>query len=188
MLVHEVLARQERQEEARAWQISLEEKARQTAEDQLSRLAQLEQLHGIRLSTIRDRVEERFVKNLGLDRLCALIRPVLEQSRAFAVVRPAESDSSPSAEERGCPSLGLLEAGLRPFMEKPAGVGRDVPEWIRKLELELQKVTVSTLVEVSAPERFFLIPSPRLAMVDVLGEIKAMATPDNTKPDSSMAT
>ena len=188
MLVHEVLARQERQDEARAWQISLEERTREIAEDQLGRLAQLEQLHGIRLSTIRDRIEERFVKNLGLDRLCALIRPVLEQSRAFAVVRQAEVDPSSSAEERGCPSLGLLEAGLRPFMEKPAGVGRDVPEWIRKLELELQKVTVSTLVEVSAPERFFLIPSPRLAMVDVMGEIKAMSLPDNTKPDSLMAT
>lgn len=188
MVVHEVLARQERQEEARAWQISLEERTMHIAKDQLDRLAQLEQLHGIRLSTIRDRIEERFVKNLGLDRLCALIRPVLEQSRAFAVVRTAEGGGSPAAEERSCPSLELLAAGLRPFMEKPAGVGRDVPEWIRKLELELQKVTVSTLVEVSAPERFFLIPSPRLAMVDVLGEIKAMAPPDNTKPDSSMAT
>lgn len=188
MLVHEVLARQGRQDEARAWQASLEERTRTMAEDQLGRLAQLEEMHGVRLSTVRDKIEDRFIKNLGLDRLCALIRPVLDQSRAFALVRNAEMEPLASAEEQACPALGMLEAGLVPFMEKPAGVGRDVPEWIRKLELELQKVTVSTLIEVSAPERFFLLPSARLGVGEVLGEIQAMNASGMSNPDSALAT
>jgi hypothetical protein len=43
-------------------------------------------------------------------------------------------------------------------------------------------------VEASAPERFFLIPEPKLARIDVLGEIKAMTPPDDSKPDSTLAT
>lgn len=188
LLVHEVLARQERHEEARAWQSALEERTKAIAEDQIDRLGQLERLHGVRLSTIRDRIEERFVRNLGLDRLCALIRPVLEQSRALAASGQQGSGISSGAEEHACPALASLREGLEPFMEKPAGVGRDVPEWIRKLELELQRVSVNTLVEASAPERFFLIPEPKLARIDVLGEIKAMTPPDDSKPDSALAT
>jgi hypothetical protein len=188
VLVHEVLARQERQEEARVWQEALEERTRVSAEDQVNRLAQLEKLHGARLGTIRDRIEERFVKNLGLDRLCALIRPVLEQSRAYAGQRPRGVDSSSMAEEEGCPALGLLRTGLGPFTERPAGVGRDIPEWIRKLELELQRVGASNLVTVVSPEHFFRLAPPRLSGEDVIREIESMSKLDAGNPDIPLAT
>lgn len=188
VLVHEVLARNDQQEEAQIWQEKLEERTRGPAEDFVSRLAQLEKLHGTRLGTIRDRIEERFVKNLGLDRLCALIRPVLEQSRAFAAQRPREADSFSTAEEVGCPALVLLRAGLEPFTERPAGVGRDVPEWIRKLELELQRVGASNLVTVVSPEHFFRLAAPRLFRDEVLREIESMTISGGGKADTPLAT
>lgn len=188
VLVHEVLARQERQDDARVWQEALEERTRASAEDQVNRLAQLEKLHGARLGTIRDRIEERFVKNLGLDRLCALIRPVLEQSRAYAAQRPRGLDSSSMAEEAGCPALSLLRSGLGPFTEKPAGVGRDIPDWIRKLELELQRAGVSNLVTVVSPEHFFRLSQPRLSQDDVLREIEIMAQSEAGGTGTPLAT
>jgi hypothetical protein len=77
---------------------------------------------------------------------------------------------------------------LGPFTERPAGVGRDIPEWIRKLELELQRVGASNLVTVVSPEHFFRLAPPRLSGDDVIREIESMSKLDAGNPDIPLAT
>ncbi len=69
-LVHEVLARQDGAAAA-LWRQQVEELTDEPAEHHLNEMARLEREHGIRLATIADRLGERFVKPMTIDRLCA---------------------------------------------------------------------------------------------------------------------
>jgi hypothetical protein len=121
-LVHEVLARRDG-EAAALWRGQVEELTREPADWHLEQLAHLEREHGVRLPTVVDRLGERFVKPMAVDRLCALVGPALEQA-------PERLDGDES-----CP----LEDELRPLAETPEGVGLDVPPWLARLEAELQQ-------------------------------------------------
>ena len=123
VLVHEVLARGGRFDIAVQWQDAFAELTQEPAAQHLDELARLERAHGLRLSTVRDRLEERFVKPLALDRLCALVEPALEEAR-----QPAER-----------PAFAALQEELQAYTANPSGVGLDVPPWLRRLEAEVQR-------------------------------------------------
>src|SRR5262249_49485613 len=77
-MAHEMLARHGRPATAVGWQEELIKFTAELAKQHVESLARLEKQHGIRLGTVTDRLSERFVKPLALDRLCALIEPCLE--------------------------------------------------------------------------------------------------------------
>jgi hypothetical protein len=151
-LVHEVLARHDG-ETAALWRAQVDQLTRESASQHLKELAQLERKHGIRLATIADRLEERFVKPMAIDRLCALIAPSLRQARdRFDRDEP-------------CP----LEEELRPFADTPSGVGLDVPLWLARLEHELQRVrdaasALGSAIEAQAPVPALSVPFAQLAL------------------------
>ena len=108
----------------------------------MQELAKLEKTHGIRLATIRDRIEERFVQPLVLDRLCALIEPALEHAQESLGTR------------RGQPAGGRLE----PFATTPSGVGLDVPAWLVRLQNELERVVMTQSDLGNLAETVFQVP------------------------------
>ncbi len=122
-MVHEVLARRDGAAAA-LWRQRVESITEQSAEKYLQELAKLERTHGIRLATIRDRIDERFVKPMIIDRLCALIEPALDDAK-----KPHDSTEIPP-----------LEKELEPFANKPSGVGLDLPAWLVRLQNELERV------------------------------------------------
>ena len=76
-----MLARRGRRQTAVLWEQSLTRVTRDLARRHLEQLDRLERVRGMRLSTIRDRSNERFIKPLALDRLCALIEPAMLEAR-----------------------------------------------------------------------------------------------------------
>src|SRR5438874_1972178 len=82
VMVHQTLARLNRADLAVSWQEAFEVLTRDLAEQYLARLVELEKQHGMRLGTVADLVQERFVKPLALDRLCALIEPAMLEAGA----------------------------------------------------------------------------------------------------------
>jgi hypothetical protein len=141
-LVHETLARRDGTAAA-LWRKRVETITQETAEEFVQELAKLEKKHGIRLATIRDRVEERFVKPLVLDRLCALIEPALEDAKKTEM----EQAVSP------------LEKELEPFATTPSGVGLDVPPWLLRLQSELERVHSTQSDLGNLAETMFQVPS-----------------------------
>jgi hypothetical protein len=140
-LVHEVLAH--RQPDAAAlWQMRFAQLAGPEAERLVDRLRALEREHGIRLRTVADHIEERFVKPLALDRLCALIPPAMEAA------------GGPGADAM----LTRLEQELAPHLENPAGVGLDVPLWLQRLEATVQQTRASRTALAELAEELFRIP------------------------------
>ncbi len=140
-LVHETLARRDGATAA-MWRQRVENITSESAEKYVQELVKLEKTHGIRLATIRDRLEERFVQSLVLDRLCALIEPALDHAH----------------EALGQNEIGPLEKELEPFATTPSGVGLDVPPWLVRLQNELERVRTTQSDLGNLAETMFHVP------------------------------
>lgn len=124
VLAHEALCRKGLPELADRWEKSIADFSRPLAIELMDRLTEKETEHAVRLRTIRDRIEERFLRPLALDRLCALVEPAAAEARA---------GEAGEAFER-------LSEQLEPLADNPIGVGLDVPQWLRKLRDEVDRV------------------------------------------------
>ncbi|HYT95023.1 MAG TPA: hypothetical protein VEL76_40275, partial [Gemmataceae bacterium] len=140
-LVHEVLAR--RQSKAAApWQAQVTRATSDLADQHLQLLARLEQSHGMHLRTVADRLHERFVKPLALDRVCAMIEPAMEEARRG---RPGEA-------------FTRLEQELESYAETTTGAGLDVPQWLRRLEGEVYRVQAARTAVAGLAENLLQVP------------------------------
>jgi hypothetical protein len=164
VLAHEVLARHGRSSTALRWEESLTHFTRELARKQLEELARLEQQHGVRLGTIRDRLNERFVKPLALDRLCALIDPCLREARQ-------------DGPEEDRPAFRHLQAELRTYTTSPTGVGLDVPSWLRRLEAEVHRVQANRTTVAVLAENFFRIPRRPVSHEEVQRQLREWERP-----------
>ncbi len=126
VLAHEVLCRRGFDRLAAKWREFLAGRTEKLAKELLDDLAARETEHALKLRTVRDRLEERFVQPLRIDQAGARV------ARAAAAARDGQPEDNPSF-------TGLL-AAIRPLADHPSGVGLDVPTWLRRLEDELRKV------------------------------------------------
>jgi hypothetical protein len=126
VLAHDVLCKRGYDRLASKWREFVGERTHRLAEELLTDLTSREAEHGIKLRTVRDRLEERFVQPLRVDQACARV------PRAAAARRDGQAEDNPAFQ-------GLL-AAIRPLAEQPVGVGLDIPAWVRRLEDELRKV------------------------------------------------
>jgi hypothetical protein len=161
VLAHEVLARRGRARAAVLWEGSLTGFTREAANLHLEHLARLEAARGVRLGTVGDRLHERFVKPLALDRLCALIEPAMEEARR--------------AGDR--PAFDRLREELRTFTAAPTGVGLDVPFWLRRLELEVRRVQATHSTIAALAENFFRIPRRPLSPEELERQLRTWEVP-----------
>lgn len=160
LLTHEVLVRKHQFSAAALWRAAFAEYNQSAAEQHLQALARLEQTHGMRLRTVSDRLEERFVNPLDLDRLCAWIQPAMEES---------------SKGERT--SFARLEEELVAYTATPQGVGLDVPNWLRRLELEVQRVWSRNSSLAVLAETLVRVPQKTLSPVELKLQLQEWETP-----------
>jgi hypothetical protein len=155
-LTHELLCRRGLFDDARRWEGNAQEFTQRLAEELLDRLAGVEREHGVRLRTLRDRLEERFVRPLATDRLAAGIAPALEEIQAGQQDGPAFRD---------------LAAVIDELAAEPTGVGLDVPNWLRRLETELQRVREEAQRPPSEP------PPPPPSLADIHRQLADWESP-----------
>jgi hypothetical protein len=161
MLAHEVLARKSRSDAAFQWQEAFSRLTQDLASRYIDELHKLEQLHGIRLRTVRDLIEERFTRPLALDRLCALIAPAMEEARQGKDGR----------------SFARLEKDLAQQTEHPTGVGLDVPIWLRRLQSEVQRVQISRSAVSATAEESLRVPTKTLSLEEIQRQIQDWEQP-----------
>jgi hypothetical protein len=123
-LAHEVLCKRGNDALAEKWREFIADKTAGLAEDLIDRLGALETRYGVKLRTIRDRVEERFLLPLEIDQAAARVAPAAEAARG------GEGESNPA--------FVRLAAAVEPLAENVSGVGLDVPAWVRRLEESLR--------------------------------------------------
>lgn len=161
ILAHEVLVRRKRGDFAHSWEEAFARLTQDLADQYLERLAHLERMHGMHLGTVADRLQERFVKPLALDRLCALIEPAMAEARQFG---------------EGA-SFARLEKELQGLTATPTGVGLDVPHWLRRLELEVQRVRAAQTTVAVLAEGLLHVPKKALTIEELKRQVQDWEKP-----------
>ncbi|QDT03367.1 hypothetical protein K227x_17490 [Rubripirellula lacrimiformis] len=124
MWAHEVLVRSGLDDAALLWRESLNERIGSEADVYVNKLRQLQQTYAMRMPTVADRINERFIQPMTIDRMRALIGPAM---------RDAESGVASHAFE-------LLEQESELLTRHPTGAGLDVPAWLDSLEEEVEQL------------------------------------------------
>ncbi|HVJ83104.1 MAG TPA: hypothetical protein VNC50_18695, partial [Planctomycetia bacterium] len=122
-VVHRALTARGRPGAAERIKNAFLEETRGLAAGHLEKLADVESRHAVRLASVRDRLEERFVRPLEVDRMIALVEPAA-----------AENESADH------PAFRELQERAAELAARPTGSGIDVPSWLRKLESETERV------------------------------------------------
>jgi hypothetical protein len=161
VLAHEVLARRGRDGAAIRWEHSVARFTQERAARHLEQLTRLEQARGVHLGTVADRLNERFVQPLALDRLCALIEPAMDEARR-------DGDR---------PAFPRVRKEVEAFTATPAGVGLDVPAWLRRLEMEVHRVQAAHTTMAALAEGFFRIPRRPLTYEELQQQLREWERP-----------
>ncbi|WP_425396142.1 hypothetical protein [Aeoliella sp.] len=123
-LAHEILIRQGREAAADMWRRAIAARTSERADHYLKAFSQMSELYGMRLPTIAERLGERFIRSLTVDRLRALAAPAIEAIDA----------------EREDGSFEALESEITSLIAEPCGAGLDVPDWVAALEDEVTTI------------------------------------------------
>jgi hypothetical protein len=125
IMAHEVLVRRGRMGAADLWREAMADRTGDTALQHLRRLNDLQKKYGMRLATVADRLAERFVRPLAIDRLKALVGPAVDQARC-------NGHSS---------TFETLESEAGSMADEPSGAGLDLPDWLVALDEEVERAT-----------------------------------------------
>ena len=159
VLTHEVLVRQRRSGVAEIWRQEMFSNTAEFADDLTAQLHELQRQYGMRLSTVADRIGERFVRPLLIDRICALVEPAMTEARTHV----------PAA------AFAELEGLLDELTAEPTGVGLDVPVWLERLEVEVDRERQSYLQQLDIlEEAALLIPQRVLSRHDSQEQLEAI--------------
>jgi hypothetical protein len=124
VLAHEILVRRAQDQAARIWRKALTERINDEADQYLVKLAELQKKYAMRMPTVADRLAERFVRPLTIDRIRALVAPAIEEARQGG----------------DAPKFEMLQHDTDYLTREPTGVGLDVPAWLVALEEEVDDV------------------------------------------------
>jgi hypothetical protein len=124
-LAHEVLCKRGQDALAARWRDFIANKTKNISDNLLEELTKKENRSAVRLRTVRDRLEERFILPLEIDRAAAQVAPAAEAAR--------------DGEGEENPAFVRLLVAMSPLRETVSGVGLEVPAWVRRLEESLRR-------------------------------------------------
>lgn len=124
-IVHRSLAMADRPNALRMLEDILEGESRQDADKHLDALQELEVHYGVHLPSISDRLNERFVKPLAVNRMLALVEPAMRKNK--------------STEEAQL-KFDQLHQEITQYMEDSSGSAIDIPQWLQDVEREVSRL------------------------------------------------
>ena len=164
---HEVLVRRSQNGAARMWRRALQERINAEADQYLAKLAELQKKYAMRMPTVADRLAERFIRPMAIDRIRALVAPAMQEAGRRGPKKVFE----------------LLEHETESLTRQPTGVGLDVPVWLVALEEEVEMVRDPLHEHEERSQLKALIPPVRLSLANAKQQLNAWAArpppPDN---------
>jgi hypothetical protein len=151
---HEILVRHKREEAAAMWRHAFAERTSDAADMHQRRLNRLGTEYGMQLPTIADRMSERFIRPLVIDRLRAMVEPAMSGDG-----------------RRSRHAFELLESEIAELASEPHGAGLDVPDWLSALEDEVTAAR-SRLTHTSSSDRLSRrIGQVRLSFSEIMEQL-----------------
>jgi hypothetical protein len=164
VLAHEILVRRSEDDAARIWRKALTERIKDEANQYLVKLAELQKKYAMRMPTVADRLAERFIRPLTIDRIRALVAPAIDEAR--------EGGESPKFE--------MLQHDTEYLTREPTGVGLDVPAWLVALEEEVEDVLASDDRQCREQDLAAVIPPLLLSFDDAQRQLDEWASRQST--------
>lgn len=165
-VAHEVLARHGKPEAAIIWEDVFTLRTEEMAETHLEELESLQKKYGMRLPSVTNHLQERFVKPLAVNHMLAQIRPACEDADA------GRQDS---------PSFQAMQSAVEEYLKTTSGSGLDVPVWLKTLEEELQHVHESGDAPIPDVEPQLRLPAPTLSLKDLRQQLKGWKQPPSER-------
>jgi hypothetical protein len=158
-LAHQVLMHCGREGAAEIWRRAVAERTSPIAEEHLKRFNRLCKKYGMRLPSIAEHLGERFIRPLEIDRLCALLRPAIDEIRG----------GHPPA------ALQQLEDHIARFTQEPAGAGFELPSWLEALEQEMERIQWQTAEDDQETlDPLIRLPQIQLSRAEVEAQIEEL--------------
>ncbi len=155
VVAHEVLLRGGCPEAAALWRRALVERIGGEAENYVERLTELQQKYAMRMASIADRVGERFLRCLAIDRMRALIEPAMQQ-----------------VEDTGSqPAFELLQEEADLLLRESTGGGFEIPAWLTALHQEVDRIQQQNLEDDDVRWLRLLFPANPLSLALALRQI-----------------
>ena len=111
------------------------------------------------MPSIADRIGERFLRALIIDRVCALVQP------AVAEVRSGSQKQT----------FRILEYETEFLTREPSGVGFDVPAWLVALEEEVERARLPDWERDDYDELIAAVPFARLSHEEIEDQLDEWA-------------
>lgn len=148
ILAHKLLVSHDNDVAAHIWRESLADRIQEEADMFVTRLKKLQSQYSIRMRTVADRVEERFVRPMEVDHLRSLVKPSLEESKDIRAGRPSFDELLRITEE---------------LLENPSGAGLEVPSWLIALEEEIELLRYPDYIKHDEKRLREVIPQTQLS-------------------------
>lgn len=163
---HEVLVHSGCQQSAQQWRRALSDRVSRESDQYLERLRKLQEAYAMKMPTVADRLNERFLKPMTIDRMRALIRPAMRQLR------------SNDREESRAFDLLVQEAHL--MMREPTGVGLEIPAWLIMLEDEVDRVLHHHMQLPQSLRLEKAVPSVLVSLAEIQDQLKQAQFPNRS--------
>jgi hypothetical protein len=138
--VHDSMIRAGCDEAAHLWEQAVARKSVSVADDHLRQYQRLSDKYGMWLPSVHERLQERFVRPLQVDRMCGLVPKAIRQNHR---------DEAKKIEAKK--AFDDLYAQIENFAKAPMGVGFEMPEWLSALRNEVMSVRMDA-EESDVPE------------------------------------
>lgn len=156
ILTHDVLTRKGHQEAARVWRREVTNRIGDRAEEFVKMLTELQRKHAMRMPTVADRIHERFIKPLIIDRIRAMVEPAMAE---------AKQDGEKA-------HFDILKSETDQLTSDPTGVGLDVPEWLEALEDEVDRLIIREMHDGDPPHIDELMPQAPIKYADLEQQVE----------------
>ena len=123
---HELLVRMQENTVAKMWRRSVNDRVGEEADRYIGALEKLQQKYSMQMSSVAERLLERFVQPMQVDQIRALIKP--------AMTEPKDAYAENAFENLKSEALRLLS--------HPTGPGVELPYWLAALEEEIESVEI----------------------------------------------
>jgi hypothetical protein len=127
--IHDALIRNGCDEAAVLWEYAVAKRSIDAAEEHLRHFNRLSEKYGMWLPSIYERLQERFVRPLQIDRMCGLVPKAARQ---------VYEDGEKTA-------FAELSKQIENFAKTPLGVGFEMPEWLTALQDEVMMLRLDDI-------------------------------------------
>ncbi len=162
VLAHQVLASHGCQAAADQWRQSLKQRIGSEAQRHMRRLHEMQKTYAMRLPSVSERLNERFMRPLLIDQLCALIRPAMH-------------DEDPEMRRL---AFEAIREQAEAFLDEPSGAGLDLPTWLVALEEEVRTVKDDDVVSLDQLLTEFALPATSLTIEQFQSQVAAWGQED----------